>query len=117
MNDNSISHTRWNCKYHIIWIPKYRRKVIFGKLRKEIGQIIRQLCSYKEIEVIEGSISSDHIHMYVSIPPKYSISQIVGYLKGKSSLVIFEKFANLKYKFGNRHFLGKGILCKYDRIK
>ena len=108
MNDNSISHTRWNCKYHIIWIPKYRRKVIFGKLRKEIGQIIRQLCSYKEIEVIEGSISSDHIHMYVSIPPKYSISQIVGYLKGKSSLVIFEKFANLKYKFGNRHFWARG---------
>lgn len=108
MNENSISHTRWNCKYHIIWIPKYRRKVIFGKLRKEVGEIIRQLCSYKDVEIIEGSTGSDHIHLYVSIPPKYSIAQIVGYLKGKSSLMIFEKFANLKYKFGNRHFWARG---------
>jgi len=108
MNDNSISHTRWNCQYHIIWIPKYRRKVIYGKLRKEIRTIIRQLCSYKDIEIIEGSVSSDHIHLYLRMPPKYSVSQIVGYLKGKSSLMIFERFANLKYKFGNRHFWAKG---------
>ena len=108
MNDNSISHTRWNCQYHIIWIPKYRRKVIYGKLRKEIRTIIRQLCSYKGIEIIEGSVSSDHIHLYLRMQPKYSVSQIVGYLKGKSSLMIFERFANLKYKFGNRHFGAKG---------
>jgi putative transposase len=106
--DKSLSHTKWNCKYHIIWIPKYRRKIIYGKYRKEIGQIIRQLCSYKGVELIEGSACIDHIHVCLSIPPKYSVSGIMGYLKGKSSLMLFEKFANMKYKFGNRHFWAKG---------
>ena len=106
--DKSLAHTKWNCKYHIIWIPKYRRKVIYGKYRQVIGQIIRQLCEYKGIEIVEANACVDHIHMLVKIPPKYSVSSIMGYLKGKSALMIFDRFANLKYKFGNRHFWAKG---------
>lgn len=106
--DKSLAHTKWNCKYHVVRIPKYRRKAIYGKYRKEIGQIIRQLCEYKGIEIIEASACVDHIHMCISIPPKYSVANIMGYIKGKSSLMIFERFANLKYKFGNRHFWAKG---------
>ena len=106
--DKSLAHTKWNCKYHLIWIPKYRRKVIYGKYRTAIGQIIRQLCEYKGIEIVEANACVDHIHMLAKIPPKYSVSSIVGYLKGKSALMIFERFANLKYKFGNRHFWAKG---------
>ena len=102
--DKSLAHTKWNCKYHLIWIPKYRRKVIYGKYRKALGQIIRQLCENKGIEIVEANACVDHIHMLVKIPPKYSVSSIVGYLKGKSALMIFERFANLKYKFGNRIF-------------
>ena len=107
-DDSSLSHTRWNCKYHIVFVPKYRRKVIYGKLRKEIGTIIRQLCAYKDVEIIEGHAMPDHIHILVKIPPKMSVSNFMGYLKGKSSLMIFERFANLKYKFGNRHFWAEG---------
>lgn len=106
--DKSLSHSKWDCKYHIIWIPKYRRKIIYGKYRKEVGMILRQLCQYKGIEIIEANACSDHIHMLVRIPPKYSVASIMGYLKGKSSLMMFEQFANLKYKFGNRHFWAKG---------
>lgn len=106
--DKSLSHTKWNCKYHIIWIPKFRRKIIYGKYRREIGQIIRQLCEYKGIQIIEAHACIDHIHMLVKIPPKYSVSNIMGYLKGKSALMIFDRFANLKYKFGNRHFWARG---------
>jgi putative transposase len=108
--DKSLSHTKWMCKYHIIWIPKYRRKIIYVKYRKEIGRIIRQLCEYKGVEIIEANACSDHIHKCVSIPPKYSVASIMGYLKGKSALMIFDRFANLKYKFGNRHFWAKGYL-------
>ena len=108
MDDNSISHTRWNCTYHIIFIPKYRRKAIYGKLRSDIGQILRQLCGYKNVEIVEANACSDHIHMLVKIPPKMSVSSFMGYLKGKSSLMIFDKHANLKYKYGNRHFWAKG---------
>ncbi len=108
IDESQTSHTVWNCSYHIVFIPKYRRKIIYGKLRKEIGQLLRQLCSYKKVEIIEGSVCSDHIHMCVKIPPKISISQFMGYLKGKSSLQIFERFANLKYKYGNRNFWSKG---------
>ena len=96
-DDSSLTHTRWNCKYHIVFVPKYRRKVIYGKLRKEIGTSIRQLCVYKDVEIIEGHAMPDHIHILVKIPPKMSVSNFMGYLKGKSSLMIFERFANLKY--------------------
>ena len=105
---DSLSHTKWLCKYHIVFTPKYRRKAIYGQYKKSIGQILRQLCNYKGVEIIEGHLMVDHIHMLVSIPPKYSVSQFMGYLKGKSSLMIFDRHANLKYKFGNRHFWAEG---------
>ena len=105
---DSLSHTKWLCKYHIVFTPKYRRKAIYGQYKESIGQILRQLCNYKGVEIIEGHLMPDHIHMLVSIPPKYSVSQFMGYLKGKSSLMIFDKHANLKYKFGNRHFRAEG---------
>jgi len=105
---NSLSHTKWLCKYHIVFTPKYRRKIIYGKYRKSIGEILRRLCSYKGVEIIEGNLCPDHVHMLVSIPPKMSVSSFMGYLKGKSSLMIFEKHANLKYKFGNRKFWAVG---------
>ena len=108
-DDLSLSHTRWNCKYHIVFIPKYRRKEIYGKLRSDIGQIIRQLCSYKGVEMMEAHAMPDHIHMLVRIPPKIAVSNFMGYLKGKSSLMIFERHANLKYKYGNRNFWAKGF--------
>lgn len=102
---DSLSHTKWLCKYHIVFTPKYRRKAIYGQYKESIGQILRH---YKGVELIEGHLMPDHIHMLVSIPPKYSVSQFMGYLKGKSSLMIFDKHANLKYKFGNRHFWSEG---------
>ncbi len=104
----SLAHTKWNCKYHIVFAPKYRRQVIYGKIKEDIGKMIRKLCEYKDVEIIEAEACKDHIHMLVSIPPKYSVSQIMGYLKGKSSLMIFEKYANIKYKYGNRHFWCRG---------
>ena len=107
-NKESLAHTSWNCKFHIVFAPKYRRKEIYGALRRDIGRILRMLCERKEIEIIEAECCPDHIHMLVRIPPKYSVSEIVGYLKGKSSLMIFEKHANLKYKYGNRHFWCRG---------
>ena len=107
-DDSSLSHARWNCKYHIVFIPKYRRKEIYGKLRANIGQIIRQLCEYKDVEIIEAHAMSDNIHMLVKIPPKLAVSTFMGYLKGKSSLMIFERHSNLKYKYGNRNFWAKG---------
>ena len=108
LDTESLSHTKWNCKYHIVFAPKYRRQVIYGKIKTDIGQILRKLCEYKGVEIIEAEACPDHIHMLVSIPPKYSISQIMGYLKGKSSLMIFGRHANLKYKYGNREFWCKG---------
>ena len=104
----SLAHTRWNCKYHIVFAPKYRRQEIYGQIRVDIGQILRKLCEYKGVEIIEAETCPDHIHMLVSIPPKYSVSQFMGYLKGKSSLMIFDRHANLKYKYGNRQFWCKG---------
>ncbi len=106
--ESSLEHTKWNCKYHIVWEPKFRRKIIFGKYKREIGAILRKLCEYKRIEIVEANACVDHIHMCLNIPPKYSVSEIMGYLKGKSSLMIFEQFSNLKYKYGNRHFWCKG---------
>ena len=108
LDTNSLAHTQWNCKYHIVFAPKYRRQIIYGKIKSDIGTMLRKLCEYKGIEIIEAEACKDHIHMLVSIPPKYSVSQIMGYLKGKSSLMIFEKYANLKYKYGNRHFWCRG---------
>ncbi|WP_128609583.1 IS200/IS605 family transposase, partial [Clostridium haemolyticum] len=105
---NSLSHTKWNCKYHIVFAPKFRRREIYGDRKIEIGKILRQLCEWKGVEIIEANACVDHIHMLVSIPPKMSISSFVGFLKGKSSLMIFEKFANLKYRYGNRHFWCRG---------
>ena len=105
---NSLAHTKWVCKYHIVFTPKYRRKIIYNQLRKDIMQILKDLCKWKGIEIIEGNMMPDHVHMLVSIPPKYSISQIMGYIKGKSAMMIFERHANLKYKYGNRHFWARG---------
>ena len=105
---NSLAHTKWLCKYHIVFTPKYRRKVIYNQYKESIRDIIKQLCGYKGIEIIEGEIMADHIHLLLSIPPKYSVSSVMGYIKGKSALMIFDKHSNLKYKFGNRHFWAEG---------
>ena len=108
-NDSaSLSHTKWNCKYHIVFAPKYRRQEIYGKIKQDIGQILRKLCEAKKVEILEAEACPDHIHMLVSIPPNISVSQFKGYLKGKSSLMIFDRHANLKYKYGNRHFWCRG---------
>ena len=106
--DKSLAHTKWMCKYHIAFCPKYRRKIIYNKIRKDIVDIIKELCKYKGVEIIEGHAMPDHIHLLLSIPPKYSVAQIMGYLKGKSAMMIFDRHANLKYKFGNRHFWATG---------
>jgi len=116
-DDNSLSHTRWNCKYHIVFIPKYRRKEIYGKLRRDIGKILRTLCEYKEVEIIEAHAMMDHVHMLLAIPPKIAVSTFMGYLKGKSSLMIFERHANLKYKYGNRNFWAKGYFVSTVGLK
>ena len=108
LDTNSLAHTKWECKYHIVFAPKYRRQIIYGKIKQDIGQMIRKLCEYKGVEIIEAEACKDHIHMLVAIPPKYSVSQFMGYLKGKSTLMIFERHANLKYKYGNRHFWCRG---------
>ena len=109
MDELSLTHCKYECKYHLVFAPKFRRQIIYGKLKAEVGKILRKLCEYKKIEIIEAEACVDHIHMLISFPPpKYSIAQVVGYLKGKSSLMIFDKFANLKYKYGNRHFWCKG---------
>ena len=105
---NSLSHTKWLCKYHIVIVPKYRRKVIYNEKRKDLQEIIRTLCKYKGVEILEGHMMPDHVHLLLSIPPKTSVSSFMGYLKGKSALMMFEKYANLKYKFGNRHFWAEG---------
>ena len=108
IDTNSLAHTTWNCKYHIVFAPKYRRQVIYGKIKKDIGEILRKLCEWKKVEIVEAEACADHIHMLVSIPPKMSVSSFMGYLKGKSSLMIFDRHANLKYKYGNREFWCRG---------
>ena len=107
-DNNSLAHTTWDCKYHIVFAPKYRRQIIYGKYRASIGKILRELCERKGVEIIEANACPDHIHMLVRIPPKMSISSFVGYLKGKSSLMIFDKHAHLKYRYGNRKFWCRG---------
>ena len=105
---HSLSHTKWNCKYHIVFAPKYRRKVFYGEKRAEIGKILRELCNWKKVNIINAEVCPDHVHMLVEIPPKYSVSSFMGFLKGKSSLLIHERHANLKYKHGNRSFWCRG---------
>ncbi len=104
----SSAHSKWRCQYHIVFAPKYRRKAIYGQLKKDIGEILRKLCEQKGVEIIEAEACPDHIHMLVSIPPHLSVSQFMGFLKGKSSLLIFDRHANLKYKYGSRNFLSRG---------
>lgn len=101
---NELSHSKWVCKYHIVFTPKYRRKIIYNQYREDLIEIFKRLCSYKGVEIIEGHMMPDHVHMLLSIPPKIAVSTFIGYLKGKSALQMFDKHANLKYKFGNRHF-------------
>ena len=108
MDTESLAHTKWNCNYHIVFAPKYRRQVIYGKLKKDIGKILRDLCARKGVEIIEAELCNDHVHILVKIPPKMSISSFMGYLKGKSTLMIFERHANLKYKYGQRKFWCRG---------
>ena len=107
-NINSLSHSKWRCKYHIVFAPKYRRQVIYGAIKQDVGKILRQLCENKGVEILEAELCKDHVHMLVAIPPSQSVAQFVGYLKGKSSLMIFDRHANLKYKYGNRHFWCRG---------
>lgn len=105
---NSLSHTKWMCKYHIVFTPKYRRKIIYNQYRESLREIIKLLCKYKGVEILEGHLMPDHVHLVLSIPPKLSVSAFMGYLKGKSALMMFERHANLKYKFGNRKFWAEG---------
>ena len=109
INDiNSLSHTKWNCKYHIVFAPKYRRKVFYGEKRKEVGKILRQLCEWKGVKIVEAEVCPDHVHMLLEIPPKISVSSFMGYLKGKSSTMLYEQFGELKYKYRSREFWCKG---------
>ena len=107
-DEKSLSHTKWNCKYHIVFAPKYRRKVFYGEKRSAIGGILRKLCEWKGVGILEAESCPDHIHMLLEIPPKMSISSFMGYLKGKSSLMIYEQFGDLKYKYRNREFWCRG---------
>lgn len=105
---HSLSHTKWNCKYHIVFAPKYRRKVFYGEKRAEIGKILKELCNWKKVNIINAEVCPDHVHMLVEIPPKYSVSSFMGFLKGKSSIMIYEKWGNMKYKYRNREFWCRG---------
>ena len=107
MDSHSLSHTKWECQYHIVFIPKYRRKVLYGKVRADVREIIRTLCKYKKVEIIEGAVCKDHVHLCLSIPPKMSISEFMGYLKGKSALMIFDRHPELGEKW-NREFWARG---------
>ena len=108
MDNYSLAHTTWNCKYHIVFAPKYRRKVFYGQKRLEIGAILRQLCEWKNVSIVEAEVCPDHIHMLLEIPPKLSVASFVGFLKGKSSLLIYQKYANMKFKYRNREFWCRG---------
>ncbi len=106
MGNTIVSHTKWNCIYHIVFIPKYRRKVLYGKVRRDVHEIIRKLCEYKQIEILEGAVAIDHVHLCVKIPPKMSVAEFMGYLKGKSALMVFDLYPEMKQ--GNRHFWARG---------
>lgn len=105
---HSLSHTKWNCKYHVVFAPKYRRKVFYGEKKVEIGKILRELCKWKGVNILEAEVCPDHVHMLVEIPPKMAVSWFMGFLKGKSSLMIYEKWGNLKYKYRGREFWCRG---------
>ena len=111
MKDNNLSlaHTLWNCEYHVVFAPKYRRKVFYGSKRLEIGAILRRLCEFKEVTIIEAEVCPDHVHMLLEIPPKMSVSSFMGYLKGKSSLMIYQRWGNMKFKYRNREFWCRGF--------
>ena len=111
--NHSLSHTKWLCKYHVVFIPKYRRKIIYNQYRESLKEIIKTLCGYKGVEILEGHLMPDHVHLLLSIPPSISISNFMGYLKGKSALMMFDRHANLKYKFGNRRFWAEGYYVPY----
>ena len=117
---HSLSHTRWNCKYHVVFAPKYRRKVFYGEKRLEIGAILRELCNWKGVKIIQAEVCIDHVHMLIEIPPKMSVSSFMGFLKGKSSIMIYEKWGNLKYKYRGRQFWCRGYYVdtagKNDKI-
>ena len=108
MDDSSIQHTRWNCTYHIVFIPKWRRKVMYGQNKKDLVEIIKKLCEMKSVQLLEGKVCVDHIHMYVAIPPKLSVSEFMSYLKGKSSLMFFDRHPELCPKYSDRHFWARG---------
>ena len=107
-DESNLNHTRWECKYHIVWIPKYRKKKLFGQLRKYLGEVIRELARSRESEVIEGNLSVDHVHILISIPPKYSVSQVIGYIKGKSAIHIARNYMGQKKNFTGHHFWARG---------
>ena len=107
-NHNALAHTTWNCKYHIVFAPKFRRKVFFGEKKAEIGKILRKLCEWKQVNIVEAEVCPDHVHMLLEIPPKFSVSSIMGYLKGKSSLLIYDKWGDMKYRYRNREFWCRG---------
>ena len=111
--NHSLSHIKWLCKYHVVLTPKYRRKIIYNQYRESLKEIIKTLCGYKGVEILEGHLMPDHVHLLLSIPPSISISNFMGYLKGKSALMMFDRHANLKYKFGNRRFWAEGYYVPY----
>ena len=111
MDNKSIAHTRWNCTYHIVFIPKYRRKVMYGEVKRDIAEILKKLCEMKQIQLLEGKVCKDHVHMYVAIPPKLSVSEAMSYVKGKSSLMIFDRHPEFRQGWGNRHFWARGYFC------
>ena len=108
MDNKSITHSRWNCTYHLVFIPKYRRKIMYGELKKDIGEILRKLCEMKQVILIEGTICKDHVHMYVAIPPKISVSEVMSYIKGKSALMIFDRHPEYRTKYVDIHFWARG---------
>ena len=112
MDNRSLSHTKWNCTFHVVFIPKYRRKIMYGQVRKDVREVIRKLCKMREVELIEGAVCADHVHLYVAIPPKQSVSEFMGYLKGKSALMIFDMHPEYRVKGKDRHFWARGYYCE-----
>ena len=107
-NSQSLSHSKWDCKFHIVWIPKYRRKVLYGRIRQHLGEVIRELARQRESQVLEGHVCSDHVHVYIAIPPKYAVAQVVGYIKGKSAIHIARTFGGRSRNFTGEHFWARG---------
>ena len=108
MDNQSIQHTRWNCTYHIVFIPKYRRKIMYGQVKKDVADILKKLCEMKQVQLIEGKVCKDHVHMYLAIPPKLCVSEVMSYIKGKSALMLFDRHPEYKTRNGDRHFWARG---------